>query len=74
MVENIVLWRGACGAVKHDFLRCASPNVNFEYDYPHSNALLQFPLKLECCKPQKAARHSTKCAVINDVKIFPTVY
>ena len=42
--------------------------------YPHSNALLQFPLKLEPCKLHKAARHPTKCDVINDVKIFPTVY
>ena len=29
-----------------------SDNENFEYGYPHSNALLQFPLKLEYCKPQ----------------------
>ena len=49
-------------------------NENFEYGYPHSNALLQFPLKLELSKPQKAARHPTKCDVINDVKLFPTVY
>ena len=50
------------------------PNENFEYGYPHSNALLQFCLKLERCKPQKAACHSTICDVINDVKQFPTVY
>ena len=31
-------------------------------------------LKLESCKPQNAARHLTKCDVINDVKLFPTVY
>ena len=24
--------------------------------------------------PHKAARHPTKCGVINDVKLFPTVY
>ena len=66
------------GAVKCDFRtyirRYTSPNENFEYGYPHSNALLQFELKLERCKPHKAARHPTKCDVINDVKLLPTVY
>ena len=49
---------------------------NFEYGYPHSNALLQSHLKLERCKPHKAkgVRHPTKCDIINDVKPFPTVY
>ena len=51
-----------------------SPNENFEYGYPHSNALLQFRLKLERCKPQNAACHPMKCDVINDVILFPTVY
>ena len=37
---------------------------------PHSNALL----KLEHCEPHKAARHPTKGNVIDDVKLFPTVY
>ena len=53
------------------------PNENFEYGCSHSNVLLQSSLKLECCKPHKAAKgacHPTKCDVINDVKIFPTVY
>ena len=45
----------------------------FICSYPHSNALLQFPLKLECCKPHKAAPHPMKCDIINDVKLFPTV-
>ena len=54
--------------------RFTSPNENFEYIYPHSNALLQFRLKLERCKPHNAARHRIKCGVINDVKPFPTVY
>ena len=31
-----------------------SPNENFEYGYPHSNAFLQFHLKLERCKLYKA--------------------
>ena len=54
--------------------RYTSPNENFEYDYPHSNAILQSRFKLECFKPHKAARQITKCDVINDVKLFPTVY
>ena len=77
-VGNLVLRRRASGAVKRDFRtyirRYTSQNENFEYGYPHSNALLQFCLKLERCKPHKAARHPTKCDVINDVKLFPTVY
>ena len=77
-VGNLVLRRRASGAVKRDFRtyirRYTSPNKFFEYGYPHSNALLQFRLKLESCKPQNVARHLTKCDVINDVKLFPTVY
>ena len=38
------------------------------------DALLQSRLKLEHCKLHKAARHPTKCDVINDVKLFPSVY
>ena len=70
--------RRMSGAVKLNFrtyiLRYTSPNENFEHGYPHSNALLQFRLKLERCKPHNAARHAMKCDVINDVKLFPTVY
>ena len=73
---NLVL--RASRAVKCDFQtyiqRYNSPNEEFEYGYPHSNALLQSRLKLESCKPQKAAHHPTICGVINDVKLFPTVY
>ena len=47
--------------------RYTSPIEKFEYGYPHYNALLQSRLKLERCKPQKAARHPT---IINDVKYF----
>ena len=43
--------------------RYTSPNENFEYGYPHSNALLQFCLKLERCMSHNAACHPTKCAV-----------
>ena len=77
-VGNLVLWRRASGAIKRDFWtyirRYTSPNENFEYSYPHSNALLQFALKLERCKPHKAARHRTECDVIYYLKLFPTVY
>ena len=47
---------------------------NFEYGYRHSNEPLQFDLKLEHCKPHKTAHHPTKGDVIEDVKLFPTVY
>ena len=50
-----------------------SPNENFEYGYPHSNAFLQFHLKLDCYKPYKATHHPKKCDVINDFKLFQTV-
>ena len=45
-----------------------SPNESFEHSLPHSNALLQFCLKLERCKLLKAACYPTKCDVINDIK------
>ena len=77
-VGNLVLQRRASGAVKRDFRtyirRYTSQNENFEYGYPHSNALLQFCLKLDPCEPHKAARHPTKGDVIDDVKLFSTVY
>ena len=78
MVGNLVLRRCTSGAVKRDFRTYIrgyiSPNEKFEYGYPHSNALLPFCLKLKLYRPLKAARHPTKCDVINDVKLFPTVY
>ena len=77
-VGNLVLRQRASGAKKCDFRtyirQYTSPNENFEYGYPHSNALLQFCLKLERCKPFNAALHPPKCDVITDVKLFPTVY
>ena len=39
--------------------RYTSQNENFLYGYPHSNALLQSRLKLERCKPHKAAQRHT---------------
>ena len=47
-----------------------SDDENFEYGYPHSNALLQFDLKLEGCMLHDVTCHTTKCCVINDVKLF----
>ena len=80
-VGNLVLRRRASGAVKRDFRtyirRYTSPSENFEFGYPHSNALLQSRLKWERynrIKPYKGVRHPAKCNVINDVKLFPTVY
>ena len=77
-VRNLVsCWRTS-GAVKGDLQtyipRYTSPNKNFEYGYPHSNALLQSRLKLEHCKLHKAACHPRKSDVINDIKLFLTVY
>ena len=47
-VGNLVLRRCVSGAVKRDFRtyirRYTSPNENFEYGYPHSNAHLTFSL------------------------------
>ena len=59
---------------RRNIQRYTSPNENFKYGYPYSNAPLQFCLKLEHCKPPKANGHLTKRDVINDVKLFPTVY
>ena len=71
------VYRRAIGAVKRDFRTYirpyTSPNENFEYGYPHSNALLQSHLKYKRCKPHNAARRP-KSDVINDVKLFSTVY
>ena len=68
---------GDARAIKRDFRtyirRYTFPNEKFEYDYPCSNALLKFYLKLERCKPHDASRHPTKCDVINYAKLFPTV-
>ena len=76
-IRSVVLRRLASGAVKRDFgmyiRRHTSPNENVDC-YPHSNAFLQFGLKLKRCKPHKAAHHPAKCEVINDVKLFPTVH
>ena len=57
-VRNLVLRRRVSRAVKRDFRtyirRYTSPNQNFEYGYPHSNALFTFSLQkdsenLLCC-------------------------
>ena len=57
-VGKLVLWRRAGGVIKRDFRtynrRYTSPNENFEYGYPSSNAFLHFH-----CKLYNAARHQT---------------
>ena len=77
-VGNLVLRLPTRFAVKVNFRPNIRPytsqNENFEYGYPHSNALLQFELKLEFFKPYKAACHPTRHGVNNDVKLFQTVY
>ena len=49
MVGKLVLRQRVSGAVKRDFRtyirRYTSPNENFEYGYPYSNALLTFSLQ-----------------------------
>ena len=70
-IQNFHLGRDIVGyAVGNLVLRIyirlyTSPNENFEYCYSHSNALLQFCLKLECCKPHYASCHPTKCDIID---------
>ena len=76
-VRNLILRRRARGAVKRDFRtyirRYTSPNGNsVEYAILY-NAIQQFCLKLESCKPHRSARHPTKGGVINNVKQYQTV-
>ena len=52
-----------------DISRYTCPNEIFEYMVVPM--LLQSHLKLECCKPLKAAHHLTKCDVSIDIKLFP---
>ena len=49
-------------------------NETFEYGYPHPNAILQFCLNFEPCKPHNTAYHPNIYDVIKDVKLYPTVY
>ena len=67
-VGNHVLRLHLRVAVKLDFRpykqRYTSPNENFRYGYPHSNALPQSRLKLERCKPHKSAQTVIKANVI----------
>ena len=47
---------------------------NLNFVTPILMQFLQVGLKFERCKPQKAAGHPAICYLINDVRIFPTVY
>ena len=75
---TVVLRQRASGAIKRDFKRISGnipPQMKIlNMVIPISNALLQFDLKLERCKPHKAARHPTKGDVIDDVNLFLTVW
>ena len=58
-VRYLVLRQHGSKAVKHDFpryiRRCTFPNENFEYGYPHFNALLQNLRLASCIKPHKGS-------------------
>ena len=71
-VGNLVLRRRVSGAVKRDFRtyirRYTAPNENFEYGYPHFNALLTFLLQKDsenvlCCAYTSSGcqLHTTAC-------------
>ena len=65
--------------ISDDIIRqYTSLNENFEYGYPHSNVLLQRSSKIGALqapgKLHESVCHQMKCGVINDVKLFPTVY
>ena len=71
-VGNLILWRRVNGAVKLDFRtyiwRYTSQNENFEYGYPHSNALYTFSLQKDsenvlCCAYTSSGcqLHKTAC-------------
>ena len=68
-VINFVYGDAQMETVKRDFRpymyirRHTCQNENFEYDYYHSNALRL-----------KDSHHSTKCEVMNEGKLFWTVY
>ena len=85
-VGNLLLRRRVSGAVKRDFRtyirRYTSQNENFEYGYPHSNALLIFSLQkisenvLFCAYTSSDAsciKPLASCIYSLDVG-FPTVY
>ena len=68
-VGNLVLRRRVSGAVKRDFRtyirQYTSPNENFEYGYPHFNALLTFSLQKDngnvlCCAYTSSGSHMHK--------------
>ena len=54
------------------FLPCECQKVIKGQKY--SDALLQVPLKLKRCKAHRAGRHPRICDIINDIKLFLTVY
>ena len=81
MVENLVLRRCAIRAVKHDF-----PMFTRGYTSPNETVNMVIPILMSFyslvsnwsvasrIKPHKGVCHPTKCHIINDVKLFLTVY
>ena len=71
-VGNLVLGWHMSGAIKRVFrpyIRWyTTQNENFEYGYPHFNANLQFLSKIGAFNLHKTVCHSTKLAIINEVK------
>ena len=70
---KLSLWQRASGAKKviSDLI---SDDMPPQMKIVNMDIPIQPRLEFERCKPQKAARHPTKCDVFNDVKLFPTVY
>ena len=75
-VGNLVLRWHVSGVVKPDFRtfirQHTSPNENLNTVIPILMHFCNFVTKR--CNTHNAARHPMKCDIINDIKLFPTVY
>ena len=56
------------------YQRYAFPNENFEHGCPHSYALLQFCLKLECYKPRVIEPNVTLLMISNYLRQYIAGY
>ena len=80
-IGNSVLQWPACGAIKRDswwyIRRYTSPNENFEYFYPQSNALLQFFPQIEALQATLSRTSSNDmwrnkwCQTISAILCYP---
>ena len=69
-LEFLGLNGGCTGSSESTFVKmpfCWKSHVAAQMVIP---ILMQFGFKLEHCKPHKAAPHSTKCDVTNDINCF----